>query len=141
LPIEATTANGLQLSVHHANPAKREVETMTTKPVKIHALVLGALIALGAAGCASGPDNSYAGNRQERTATQSVSDSALSAKIKTEFATTSGVKAHEIHVDAMRGVVTLTGTVATAAERDKAISIARDTKGVVEVKDHIKVAG
>ncbi len=51
------------------------------------------------------------------------------------------MKAGDITVDTMRGVVTLTGTVKTAAERDKAISIARDTKGVVEVKDHIKVSG
>ncbi len=113
---------------------------MTTKHTT-RALVLGTLIALGAAGCASGPPANYAGNRPERTATQSISDGALSAKIKTSFATDSGVKAGDIKVDSMRGVVTLTGTVKTAAERDKAISIARDTKGVVEVKDHIKVSG
>jgi hyperosmotically inducible protein len=114
---------------------------MTTKHTKIRALVLGALIALGAAGCANSPPATYAGNNQERTATQSMSDGALSAKIKTAFAVDSGVNASDIKVDSMRGVVTLTGTVKTAAERDKAISIARDTKGVVEVKNHIKVSG
>lgn len=114
---------------------------MTTKQTKIRALVLGALIAVGAAGCANEPPATYAGNKQERTVTQSMSDGALSAKIKTAFVTDSGVNAGDIKVDSMRGVVTLTGTVKTAAERDKAISIARDTKGVVEVKNHIKVSG
>lgn len=41
----------------------------------------------------------------------------------------------------MRGVVTLSGTVHSAAERDKAISIARNTTGVVEVKSNLKVGG
>ncbi len=104
------------------------------------ALVLGALIALGAAGCANGPFH-YAGNKQERSTTQAVSDTTLSARIKTAFAADSVVKARDIKVDAMRGVVTLTGTVNSAAERDKAISIARNTKGVTEVKDNMKVAG
>ncbi len=113
---------------------------MTTKHVNARAVVLGALIALGAAGCANGPFH-YAGNKPERTATQAVSDTALSARIKTAFATDSLVRARDIKVDAMRGVVTLTGTVNSSAEHDKAISIARNTKGVTDVKDNIKVAG
>ena len=114
---------------------------MTTKQMKIRALALGTLIALGAAGCTNTPPATYAGNKPERSATQKVSDAALSARIKTSFATDSTVNAGDIKVDAMRGIVTLTGTVKTAAERDKAIAIARDTKGVVEVKNHIKVSG
>ncbi len=112
---------------------------MTMKP---RALVLSALIAVGAAGCANKPaPATYSGNNQERSATQAVSDSALSARIKTSYATDSLVKARDIKVDAMRGVVTLNGTVNSTAERDKAIAIARDTKGVVEVKSNLKVVG
>ncbi|MGE5616934.1 MAG: BON domain-containing protein [Bacillota bacterium] len=115
---------------------------MKTKLAGTRALVMGALIALGAAACANGPEHpTYAGNKQERTATQSMSDAALSAKIKTAYATDSLVKARDIRVDAMRGVITLNGTVNSAAERDKAIAIARDTKGVVEVKSNLKVIG
>jgi hyperosmotically inducible periplasmic protein len=111
---------------------------MTTK----HAVVLGALIALGAAGCASGPlSPTYAGNKQERSATQEVSDASLSASIKTKFAADALVKARDIKVDVMRGVVTLSGTVNSSAERDKAIAIARDTRGVTEVKSNLSVAG
>lgn len=113
---------------------------MTTKHVKARAVVLGALIALGAAGCANGPTH-YAGNKQERSATQAVSDTTLSAKIKTAFAADDVVKARDIKVDVMRGIVTLTGNVTSTAERDKAISIARNTTGVVEVKNNLKVSG
>jgi len=113
---------------------------MTTKPM--NAVVLGALIALGAAGCANHPTQAtYSGNKQERTATQEISDGALSAKIKTSFAADSLVHARDIKVDVMRGTVTLSGMVNSAAERDKAIQIARDTKGVTEVKNNLKVAG
>ena len=111
---------------------------MTTK---LNAVVLGALIALGAAACANHPQTTYAGNKQERTATQEVSDAALSAKIKTSFAADSLVKARDIKVDVLRGIVTLNGTVNSTAERDKAIAIARDTKGVLEVKNNLKVIG
>lgn len=112
---------------------------MTTKRMTAHALLLGALVALGAAGC-SGP-STYAGTKQERTATQETSDATLSARIKTAFAADDLVKARDIKVDVMRGVVTLNGTVNSAAERDKAISIARNTKGAVEVHSNLKMPG
>src|SRR5260221_14587727 len=101
---------------------------MTTKHTTMRALVLGTLIALGAAGCASGPPANYAGNRPERTATQSISDGALSAKIKTSFATDSGGKAGAIKVDSIAGVVPLTGTGKTAPEPGQAISVPPRTK-------------
>ena len=113
---------------------------MRMKYAGARALALGALIALGAAGCAH-EHMAYAGSKQDRTVSQETSDAALSARIKTAFAADSLVKARDIKVDAMRGVVTLTGNVSSAAERDKAISIARNTKGVTEVKDNMKVMG
>jgi osmotically-inducible protein OsmY len=105
-----------------------------------NALVVGVLLAMGAAGCAHGP-STYAGNKQERSVSQETSDAALSARIKTAYAADDLVKARDIKVDVMRGVVTLNGTVNSGAERDKAISIARNTKGVVEVKNNLKVLG
>jgi hyperosmotically inducible protein len=123
-------------------PIRRSVEEaiMTMKYASARALAVGALIAMGAAGCAHEPAT-YSGNKQERSATQSASDATLSARIKTAFATDSLVKARDIKVDSMRGVVTLSGTVNSGAEREKAIAIARDTKGVVEVKSNLKLAG
>ena len=114
---------------------------MTMRHANGRALVLSALIAVGVAACANAPSGptTYAGTHQERSASQEVSDATLSARIKTSFTMDSLVKARDIKVDVMRGVVTLNGTVNSAAERDKAIAIARDTKGVVEVKSNLKV--
>ena len=113
---------------------------MKTKYAIARAAVVGTVIALGAAGCSSGPAT-YPGTKQERSASQEVSDAALSVRIKTAYAADNLVKARDIKVDTMRGVVTLTGTVHSAAERDKAISIARNTTGVVEVRSNLKVGG
>jgi osmotically-inducible protein OsmY len=116
---------------------------MTTKHANGRALALSALIALGVAACATDhkPTPTYAGNKQERTVTQSASDATLSAEIKSKFALDSLVKARDIKVDVLRGVVTLNGIVTSTAEREKAIEIARNTKGVLEVKDNLKMAG
>jgi len=46
----------------------------------------------------------------------------------------------DIDVDVARGVVSLSGTVKTAAARAKAVSIAKGTDGVKSVKDMLKVA-
>ena len=81
----------------------------------------------------------YSGNQPDRTVSQETSDAALSARIKTAFAADDLVKARDIKVDTMRGVVALNGTVGSTAERDKAISIARNTKGAIEVKNNLKV--
>ena len=44
-----------------------------------------------------------------------------------------------IDVDTVGGVVTLSGAVKTAAERDKAIAIARKITGVSDVKSTLQV--
>lgn len=113
---------------------------MKTNHANLRALALGLLIAMGAAGCATTTPQptTYAGNKQERSATQEASDMALSARIKTAFAADDLVRARDIKVDVYRAVVTLNGTVHSKAERDKAISIARNTSGVLEVKDNLK---
>jgi hyperosmotically inducible protein len=67
------------------------------------------------------------------------SDSGITAKVKTQFATDTTVKAHEINVDTKNHVVTLTGAVDTQAARDRAVEIARDTKGVTDVVDNMTV--
>ena len=101
-------------------------------------MLLAALLAMGVAACANTP-TTYAGTKQERSVSQETSDGALSARIKTAFIADDLVKARDIKVDSMRGVVTLNGSVHSAAERDRAISIARNTKGVLEVKSNLKL--
>jgi len=68
-----------------------------------------------------------------------VSDAALTAKIKSKMALDDGVRARTIDVSTTDGVVTLTGTVGSAAEHDRAVRLARETNGIKQVVDRLKV--
>ena len=69
-----------------------------------------------------------------------VKDSVITTKIKAEYAKDKDVSALNIKVDTDdKGVVTLSGNAKSKAEADKAVMIARDTKGVTSVKNDIKV--
>lgn len=68
-----------------------------------------------------------------------ASDAMLASSIKTKLLADPDVAALKIDVDSSNGVVTLTGTVKTAAERDVALRIARDTEGVKSVVDRLKI--
>ena len=66
-------------------------------------------------------------------------DAGITTNVKSKLAADDTVKAHEINVDTNKGVVTLTGTVESAAAKEQAITIARQTNGVTDVVDHITV--
>ena len=68
-----------------------------------------------------------------------VSDSALTAKIKSKMALDDYVEAHAINVDTSGSVVTLSGVVKSVYERDRALGLARETAGVTRVVDKLRV--
>ncbi|NID06541.1 BON domain-containing protein [Luteibacter jiangsuensis] len=68
-----------------------------------------------------------------QTVAGKADDAWITTKVKSEFATTKNVKATDISVDTKDGMVTLTGTVATAAEKSKAEHVAKSVKGVKSV--------
>jgi osmotically-inducible protein OsmY len=68
-----------------------------------------------------------------------VSDSGLTAKIKSKMALDDVVRARTIDVSTTDGVVTLAGTVRSVAERDQALRLARDTKGIKQVVDRLSI--
>jgi hyperosmotically inducible protein len=68
-----------------------------------------------------------------------VSDSALTAKIKSKMVLDDEVKARDIDVDTSGTVVTLTGDVRSIDERNRAVRLARETKGVTKVIDKLRV--
>ncbi len=72
-------------------------------------------------------------------ATGFLSDAALTTKIKSKMSLDDYVEAGRIHVSTSNGIVTLTGTVTSAAERSRAEALARDTKGVKSVVDKLAV--
>lgn len=68
-----------------------------------------------------------------------ASDAALTTKVKTKFLADDQVAGLKIDVDSKNGVVTLTGTVRTAAEKNAAVALAKNTDGVKSVVDRLKV--
>ncbi len=69
-----------------------------------------------------------------------VKDSAITTKIKAKLAAEHISSLATIHVDTdAKGVVWLSGTARTQAQIDQAVSIARATENVVEVKNSLTV--
>ena len=92
------------------------------------AILLGSLL-----GCAS-------------TATQEgtgeyIDDSIITAKVKAEIFSDSSLKSAEINVETFKGVVQLSGFVNSREAIDRAVTLARDVKGVTSVKNDMRVKG
>jgi hyperosmotically inducible protein len=69
-----------------------------------------------------------------------VKDSKITMKIKTKLAAEHVTSVAKIHVDTdANGVVWLSGHARSEEAIEKAVSIARETEGVREVKNHIRV--
>jgi hyperosmotically inducible protein len=66
-----------------------------------------------------------------------LSDGALTAKIKSKMALDDLVQARSIDVSTTSHVVTLSGTVRSAAEHDRAMQLAKETDGVTRVIDKL----
>jgi hypothetical protein len=73
-------------------------------------------------------------------ATEFFSDAALTTKIKSKIGLDDTVASGDVHVSTSNGVVTLTGTVPDARQRQRAVQLARETKGVKSVADKLQVA-
>jgi len=75
----------------------------------------------------------------DRTFSQAVLDASTTASVKSALALTKGVKASDINVTTRWGTVTLTGTVASKAEKKLAEGVTRNTEGVKEVEVKLQV--
>lgn len=94
----------------------------------------------GASGAREAADDAQkkAGDAIDRTGAV-VTDAAVTTAVKGKFLADQAVSGLEIDVDTKAGVVTLTGNVKTAAEKQRALELARDTDGVKSVVDRLKV--
>jgi osmotically-inducible protein OsmY len=91
-------------------------------------LLAGALI-LGLAGCAGSGEKTGA----------YIDDSWITTKVKSDMLAAKDISSTHISVNTTKGVVTLTGTAATAQESNKATAIARGVAGVTAVENDIRV--
>jgi hyperosmotically inducible periplasmic protein len=71
---------------------------------------------------------------------QPIDDAVITTKVKARLVKDKQVRARDIEVKTVNGVVELTGTARTKGEASKAASIARKVKGVKSVKNDIQVA-
>ncbi len=69
----------------------------------------------------------------------SAQEAALTSKIKAKMMLDDSIKARSIDVSTDGTIVTVSGVVRSAAERDRALQLARETTGVTEVKDRLKI--
>jgi hyperosmotically inducible periplasmic protein len=68
-----------------------------------------------------------------------VTEAGITAKIKAKMALDDSVKARSIDVTTSGSVVTLSGTVNSVTEHDRAVMLARETVGVSQVVDRLGV--
>ena len=89
------------------------------------------------AGAAIGEKVAAGVNEAQRAA----ENASLTAKIKSKMALDDVVQAANIDVDTAGTVVTVRGRVASEAERQQALRLARETEGVTSVVDELTVSG
>ena len=70
---------------------------------------------------------------------ETAEEAALTSKIKAKMVLDDNIKARAIDVTTDDSSVTLTGTVRSVDEHDRAVRLARDTAGVQHVADHLRV--
>lgn len=131
---------------------------MRTRSTKL--FLVGSALALALAACDRPPDQrgtapdanraaDAARDAANRTAdagkgvvdkTQAMAnDATITAKVKSKFVADDQLKAHEINVDTKNGVVTLSGSVADPASKDRAAVVAREVEGVTSVNNQLVV--
>ena len=129
--IEVTTSNGVvTLTGNVDNEATKaralELAEATTGVVK----VVDMISARQASGSGDAPDPS-------RTVGEVVTDAGITMSVKSKLLDDPQVKGLKIDVDTREGVVYLTGSVGSDVEKQKAIQLAKDIKGVLEVKANL----
>ena len=101
------------------------------KKTSLIAAVLSAFLAVSVVGCASTSKSEGTG--------EYVDDAVLTTKVKAAIFNEPGLKSFEINVETFKGVVQLSGFVNSQADINKAVEVARSVKGVVSVKNNMRV--
>ena len=95
---------------------------------KVVSIVLAASISLLTACASSG-----------RAISNSVDDASITAQVKTKLLNDPQVNATKIDISTANGVVTMSGTVRSQPEQERAIQLARQVSGVRDVKANLTI--
>jgi len=107
---------------------------------KLSFVLCGAGLSLMMAGAVSAQGT--VGQKTEHVAKKTanaVTDASITTAVKTRLVADKQVGGLKIDVDTSDGAVTLTGPVKSAAERARAVRLARNTKGVTRVIDKMTI--
>jgi len=123
------------------------VGVLLTNYWSVNILTMGRAHAIGASDRATARDRAAdltqeAADKGRAAANQlehAINDGALTAKIKSKMALDDNVNARTINIDTTNAVVTLKGTVGSEAERERAVRLAKETRGVTRVEDLLQV--
>ena len=87
----------------------------------------------------AGVETGYIAGQKDQTTGEVIDDQWITTKIKSKFIADTDISAFKINIDTENGVVTLTGKVNSQTEAEKAVLIAKNTKGVKNVINKIVV--
>lgn len=87
------------------------------------------------------PDAGDKAKANGERAEQAVSDAWITSRVKSSLMLTRGVSSFDITVTTVNGVASLKGTVDSAAERELAVRVAQDVRGVKKVEANGLKAG
>jgi hyperosmotically inducible protein len=79
--------------------------------------------------------------QQAQRAGDTAKDAAITTKVKAVMIAKPGLKSLQINVDTVNGVVTLSGTVDSQQNLDRAQQIAQGVEGVTSVENRLTVKG
>lgn len=131
--IEVTTKNGqvtLTGNVDGEQAKDRALELARSASGVLD--VVDRISARKASGSGDAPDT-------DRTVGQVIDDSGITLSVKQRLLDDPLVKGLQIDVDTREGIVFLTGSVRSDAERNQAIQLARGTSGVQDVKANLTI--
>ena len=129
--IEVVTSNGVVTLT--GNTDSEEAKSRALRLAKETAgvvKVVDMIAARRASGSGDAPE-------PDRTVSEVITDSGITMSVKTRLLDDPLVKGLRIDVDTREAVVFLTGSVGSEAEKEKAIQLAKETKGVREVKANL----
>jgi len=99
----------------------------------VSASVLGLTLSIGATGAA------MADEKPKQSVSEYASDAVITTKVKAALVAEHDLSALDVAAETYDGVVTLSGTVATAAQADAATRVTRGVEGVKQVVNKVEV--
>jgi hyperosmotically inducible periplasmic protein len=100
----------------------------------VRALLILSLVGPITLACGGGGGGSAA-----KPVSATLDDATITTRVKTAILNDPGVAGQKIDVNASAGVVTLTGVVKTKDEEARAIELAKQVRGVTEVKSSLQL--